>query len=63
MLNLNHLTEMDNDKYSSYFAQPMETAHWKWGTKDEELTSRKFKDKCTLKRRFPESTKPDDREP
>jgi len=41
----------------------METAHWKWGTKDEELTSRKFKDKCTLKRRFPESTKPDDREP
>ena len=33
------------------------------GTKDEELTSRKFKDKCTLKRRFPESTKPDEPEP
>ena len=30
------------------------------GAKDEELTSRKFKNKCTLKRRFPESTTPDD---
>ena len=30
------------------------------GAKDEELTSRKFKEKCTLKRRFPVSTKPDE---
>ena len=30
------------------------------GAKDEELTSRKFKEKCTLKRRFPESTTPED---
>ena len=30
------------------------------GAKDEELTSRKFKEKCTLKRRFPESVTPED---
>ena len=30
------------------------------GSKDEELTSRKFKNRCSLRRRFPASTKPDD---
>ena len=29
------------------------------GAKDEELTSRKFKAKCTLKRRFPETITPE----
>lgn len=33
------------------------------GTKDEELTSKKFMAKCTLKRRFPEPEKPAQTEP